>query len=277
MRMGVFVDPPALERLAELPVGGPRFLLTFDDGYPNNLRLGLPVLEDLRVPAVFFLSTHHLLSGEVFWFDRLVTPLQATGVTCLDLRQFGLREYRFAVGHDDRRWTGIQDLLNDVKRLGHPDSPAVLQVLDHVEALYGQWSVAPGNRLRPLNVQELRQMAQSRLCFFGSHGHRHQILTELEDTALARSLHHSKHVLEGLLGVTIGHFAYPNGSYDDRVVRACVQAGYQRAYAASPGLLTPRTDRFRIPRLLVGGYDSPDMVAARVNTLLLTRGLAERL
>lgn len=50
-------------------------VLTFDDGYANNL-LVLPLLHELRVPATFFISTYHMLSSECFWWDVLRRNLQ---------------------------------------------------------------------------------------------------------------------------------------------------------------------------------------------------------
>ena len=48
------------------------FLLTFDDGLINNYRLGFPVLQRYEIPALFFVSTWHMVSGEPFWFNRII-------------------------------------------------------------------------------------------------------------------------------------------------------------------------------------------------------------
>jgi peptidoglycan/xylan/chitin deacetylase (PgdA/CDA1 family) len=40
----------------------PGVLLTFDDGFANNLTYALPVLHSFKAPAVFFVSTQHVLS-----------------------------------------------------------------------------------------------------------------------------------------------------------------------------------------------------------------------
>jgi peptidoglycan/xylan/chitin deacetylase (PgdA/CDA1 family) len=52
-RLGYRVLP--LEELRRADYGGPRtVVLTFDDGYLDNLTLALPVLESLRLPATIF-------------------------------------------------------------------------------------------------------------------------------------------------------------------------------------------------------------------------------
>jgi peptidoglycan/xylan/chitin deacetylase (PgdA/CDA1 family) len=50
--------------LAEGPLPGPAFALTFDDGYRSVLTAALPVLEELQIPAVLFLTTG-FLDGKV--------------------------------------------------------------------------------------------------------------------------------------------------------------------------------------------------------------------
>ena len=45
------------------------FVVTFDDGYANNLIHALPILEELNVPATIFLATSYLGSKDPFPFD----------------------------------------------------------------------------------------------------------------------------------------------------------------------------------------------------------------
>ena len=52
------------------PIPSNVFVVTFDDGYENNLIHALPVLEELRVPATIFLATAFLDSDRPFPFDN---------------------------------------------------------------------------------------------------------------------------------------------------------------------------------------------------------------
>src|SRR5262249_29709356 len=55
----------ALERGGQLP---PRALvITFDDGYADNYRLGLPVLRALGLPATVYVATGAVDGGAPFW------------------------------------------------------------------------------------------------------------------------------------------------------------------------------------------------------------------
>jgi peptidoglycan/xylan/chitin deacetylase (PgdA/CDA1 family) len=45
------------------------FVVTFDDGYANNLTQALPILTELKIPATYFLATAYLGKKEPFPFD----------------------------------------------------------------------------------------------------------------------------------------------------------------------------------------------------------------
>jgi peptidoglycan/xylan/chitin deacetylase (PgdA/CDA1 family) len=55
---------------ASRPIPANVFVVTFDDGYENNLTVALPILEELRVPATIFLATAFLDSDRPFPFDN---------------------------------------------------------------------------------------------------------------------------------------------------------------------------------------------------------------
>jgi peptidoglycan/xylan/chitin deacetylase (PgdA/CDA1 family) len=272
---GRFISPTALDGLSELPHDRLNFLLTFDDGYLNNLQLAAEVLEEADVPALFFVSTHHLITGEPFWFDRVVTRVQAARLIALDLSTFGLRHYRFFPDDGARRWDTIQVLLTDLKRLGNPDEPALKRILDFLDAEYGPTAEHYDARLRPLHVSELKQLANRPQAFFGSHGHRHEILTRLTDQALTDSVVTSKQILERLVNAAIVEIAYPNGDEDPRVRSICARAGYRRGFLTTVGMVPRTPDILGIPRLLVGGYDTARDILSGVNALLLATATNE--
>jgi peptidoglycan/xylan/chitin deacetylase (PgdA/CDA1 family) len=271
--LGRFVSPAALEADSTWSESGWRFLITFDDGYLNNLTMALPVLEEFSAPALFFVSTGHLVSGEPFWFDRLVTRIQSARLRRLDLSRFGLRLYTFAADDGAERWDDIDAVLSDVKRLGNPGHPEVDRLLAHMDAEYGNMAATADARLRPLRPEELRTMAKSPVVHVGSHGHRHEILTRLDERSLDVALTRSKTILEDLLDRPVNAIAYPNGDSDRRVSEACARAGYRHGYAARAGLVGSESDVWQLPRILIGGYDSASVVTRRIHEVACRRAV----
>ena len=46
-------------------------LVTFDDGYENNFTVAAKILAKEYIPALFFVNTYPVISGESFWWDRI--------------------------------------------------------------------------------------------------------------------------------------------------------------------------------------------------------------
>jgi peptidoglycan/xylan/chitin deacetylase (PgdA/CDA1 family) len=246
------------------------FLVTFDDGYRETRTLGVPVLQALGIPATFFVSTHNLLSGEPFWFDVVVAAVQTKRLDRLDLRSVGLAEYRFRAVDGAARWSDIQRLLSDLKRIGDVGTPAFDAVLRRFQ------EDTPSAVPKPLSAADLRAMASTGFCRFGSHGHRHRILPRCRPEVLAGDLATSRHVIESVLGVAATEIAYPNGDVDQPVAEACRAVGFARGFTTRPGVWRLGASGFRIPRLLVGGYDTPSRLGRRVGGLLARRLLAPK-
>jgi peptidoglycan/xylan/chitin deacetylase (PgdA/CDA1 family) len=73
----------------------------------------------------------------------------------------------------------------------------------------------------------------------GSHSLTHPDLRQLDKTALAFELIESKAAVERITGRPCRTFAYPYGLYDERVVQAAADAGYELAFGWLPGPWQP--------------------------------------
>ena len=57
----------------------PAVAITFDDGYADNALEALPILEEVGIPATFFVSTGNLGTNHEFWWHRLENILLQDG------------------------------------------------------------------------------------------------------------------------------------------------------------------------------------------------------
>lgn len=239
----------------------PTALVTFDDGYRDNATLAVPILAELRVPAVFFLPTSFLEQPRLTWWDRVAYVLKQTAQKTLVLE----RPEPMAVDleqlpRSEAVWKVIEAYIRS------PD-PAELEVMRHLEER-AEVSVASDELARDLFMtwDDVRSAAMAGVDI-GSHSHGHPFLARLDESAQRFELTESKRILEEQTGREVVALAYPYGDpgmFTEQTEQLALEAGYRVAFAANRGINRPgRTDRFAIRRIGIGSADSLDIVRSR--------------
>ncbi len=101
--------------------------------------------------------------------------------------------------------------------------------------------------------EQLSEMIADPLVTIASHSVTHPLnLGELSDAKIQTEVFDSKRILEEKLGRPIKYFVYPSGKFDDRVLKAVDQAGYQAAWTMRDEdnrFAQDSIDLFRIERI----------------------------
>jgi len=225
-----FVSPDQL--LAGLPADGKYALITFDDGYYNN-SLTLPILQQYKVPALFFISTNHVLQNKCFWWDVLYRERTAQGA---DPRQI----YKETLA---------------LKSL--PTEQIEAQLL----ARFGPNALTPrGDVDRPFSPAELRDFAASPNVHLGNHTADHAILTNYSPDQVRQQIQAAQDALTAITGKTPTALAYPNGAHNPDIVRICAEIGLRIGVTVRPHKSTlplgpASPDLLRIGRFCPNGDD----------------------
>lgn len=86
----------------------------------------------------------------------------------------------------------------------------------------------------------------------GSHTSTHPNCENLTtDDEFENELKNSKNKLEKMLGYEISHFAYPAGSFNDKVINNVIKFGYKSALSVIPGFNDRNTDLYKLKRITV--------------------------
>lgn len=213
-----------LERRATHRGARPVVALTFDDGYGDNLRTALPMLEAAGAPATFFIVTSAIERGAPFWWDQLAE-----------------------LEDDPSQRAALQ------AELAVADTAARESALQRLAAMHGRQMPALSDDL-PLGVEELRQLQRSPLAEIGAHGAEHRFLPRLDGPALERELRGSLDACERLTGVRPQRFAYPHGVCSRDAARGVAACGFSQAFTTAPELAWADGDPLRIPRFCVGDW-----------------------
>lgn len=236
-------------------VNKPAVVVTFDDGYADNVRVALPIIEEVGVPVTFFISTGNIGTSDEFWWDEL-ERLVLRGSRYPG--RFELKDPRYGKAWPTaslkERKAMFWELHQSAKKISAEQR---LAWLGQIREWAGQDGTAEEAN-RAMTRDELRRLAQSPWVTIGAHTVSHPPLSALSEAEQRREIMSSREQLEQLIEREITVFSYPFGDrcdYDATTFRICREAGFVKAAAAFPGEAHPWTDPYQIPRHSIPNWD----------------------
>lgn len=184
----------------------PYAMITFDDGYFNNLR-AIEILNKYKIPGIFFISTKNMIENKSFWWDILYKYRLKQGVSIENIasEQSWLKQFKHSF---------IDDYI--VKAFG-------------IEA-FNPWSDLD----RPFSKDEIRELAKSPYVRFANHTHNHSILTNYTYKEIKEELNISNKILFETTGRLPIAIAFPNGNFNQTVLEVTEQEGFRYAFTTEP-------------------------------------------
>ena len=254
----------------KVPVQPYSLVLTFDDGYRNNLKHALPILRRYQAPATFFVTTGNIEQRRPFWFDRLDYVLQCADI---DGRSIEIGNTPIHFHSKDRH------LLRESYRELREAAKAMSQDLEmqrELEAFAESLERNSGHRLADiweeddwsavLNWSDVRT-AISQSVTIGSHTVDHIRLGLVEGDVARHQLMRSKEMIEAQTGLPCRYFCYPNGSTTPAVAELVRECGYDAAVTAEEGSNSIGTDLMTLRRVDLPTSINPVEVLVKVSGL----------
>lgn len=218
--------------------------ISFDDGFANNHRYVLPLLEKYSVPASFFITGIREAGYDILWNDLLAIAYR-----------YGPKRFSF-LDQEISRGPGGKYILAATGEL----LATMLRSTSFVEKKALINCLDPEGRLRrsaqedfwlQMSVEQIRELAANPLVTIGSHGYYHNDLSMIDSELMRKELTDSKRFLESLTGKEVRSLAFPYGSYSDNVVDTARECGYKQLLAtgfnASSDAQTPELkERFTV-------------------------------
>lgn len=220
-------------------------VLTFDDGYENNVTHAAPILADYKMPASFFLATGFIGSGRWAWTDRV--------------------EYALDITRADRLiWQDAILPLTDMHTRRHTlhAVKARLKLLpvaerdEQLSAIEYELNIPPSEPkadYRFMNWAQARTLADAGFDV-GAHTINHAILSRVSPSDAEAEIVGSKNAVVAGIGSCSPIFCYPNGKkqdYDETTISICSRH-FQAAITTEHGCPDPNS-LFELPRQSAGG------------------------
>ncbi len=237
-------------------------VVTFDDGYRDNLSNAYPILRDRGLTAMIFLSSGYMGGSAPFYWDLAAYAFYHSRKNSIQM-PYG----EWVTWFDDtsldmvvNKWVGAVKYCKESERQRHMERLlAELDVAvphDAFDGLYLDWD----------QVRELKEGGIE----FGAHTVSHPILASLPLDLVEKELVESKSRIQSEIESPVDCFAYPNGGHADfspEIVNLTKKAGYQLAFTLLPGpapYQDVKKNPLTIPRAFLGNWDTMPRFAAKL-------------
>lgn len=237
-------------------------LVTFDDGYMNNLTNAAPVLLEFGVPAVIHVCTGYIDKARILWileiyrrilqWPKSTIPMPGSEVDRQVEDPAERKQVAYSVRQECKRLPlgECERYLNRLREINSPESDRPDQ-----EVLgFLSWDAVRSLKNKGFEI--------------GSHTIEHPILTRIPEQRLDQELRASKSVIEQQTGANCRCFAYPNGEEEDiskTVSERVRQAGYDFAFTTIEQFCSRTESRFELGRISIPGDLNVNAFHARLS------------
>lgn len=237
-------------------------LITFDDGYADNLKNAIPILENEQLQALFYISIHNLNNQSIFWWDELDLIFKYpekidskvlnqlfknTNVADVNsLYNYYLTKLKRASSLRER-----EDYLGEVRMLR--------VVLEEERKEY-----------YCLTYDECITMGNSKAAIIGAHSINHLSLAALSNSDQEHEITESVMELSKIIKKRISYFSYPYGEkhdYNEFSEAVCKKLNLNHAAANYGGYMDCISNKYAFTRFVVRN-DLPEILDNKLRAIL---------
>ncbi len=229
--------------------------VTFDDGYEDNYINAYPVLKKYSIPATIFLTTDHIESSKIFWWDKVSEIIKKTSESFINVNEFRtVSNSRFnlqdslKLGNWTQKAYAIGTIINLFKTFEYKKIP------DAVDLLQRMLDIDNKDIENPAMVtwKQIKEMSNNGIDF-GAHTATHPDLTKIDLKEAEKEILKSKETIENKTNNTASGFAYPFGLSVNlnNQIKKIARDYFQYACTAKMGPVADCSDIYGLKRVSV--------------------------
>jgi peptidoglycan/xylan/chitin deacetylase (PgdA/CDA1 family) len=236
-------------RLTENRFKNNEVVLTFDDGYSNNLYKVAPILNNLSLPFTVFISTEHIETGELYPTSIARLIILGSDLNSISIPSISIYDFDITTNEFRHKLYAIVSMelksrpLTEVRKI-------VQNLIDNLNKTEYLNIIEKYNSVKPMNwdeVVKLKKMGAT----IGSHCKYHICCHENQNVEIVKDqIIESKRIIEAKLQTYCHYFAYPNGDYTEDSNLFVKEAGYKLGFSTDKNQKVSKyTDKTIIPRI----------------------------
>jgi peptidoglycan/xylan/chitin deacetylase (PgdA/CDA1 family) len=207
-------------------------VITFDDGYADNHEVAMPILNELAVPATFYVTVDCVENKRPPWPSRLRFAFRRTKVASW----IDASAKSWSLAAPENRENAFLAACDACCQLcGAAQEEFVRRVEKQLEICV---PAQTGSLM--MSYDQLRELTRHGH-IVGSHTMTHPNMAYLKEDEAQRELADSKQRLEARLGAPIKHFSYPcpalSPHWSERTVEQSRALGYETGVTTNSGLI----------------------------------------
>ncbi len=231
-------------------------VITFDDGFKNNFEIAAPILDDLKLPAVFYVCSGMIGTDKMFWVDMIEDCINRTNANNIKIRL--IEEHFFNLNSESEKILSINKIKNFCKKSTTNEKNRI------IAELINETKVSPTinsyNNYQMMDWKELIALDQNKLFTIGGHTLNHEVMTaqSLEITKL--DVKKTINLLKNYLDHDIIHFSYPEGQvnhFNKNIIKVLKNNGIVCSPSAIDGVNEFPTNLFQLKRIMPGFMGKP--------------------
>ena len=220
-------------------------VITFDDGYEDIYVNALPILEKYGIPATVFVASGNIDTTKEFWWDEIERIIFNSKKETLN--EFGMQLKLCSTEDREKACFKIHPYI---KKMNYKDRDIYLS-----ELAQKQGGARNREYCRCMSSEQLRKLSQSSIITIGGHTVTHSCLAFESFEEQEYEIEQSKYFIENIIGKKLEVFSYPFGQekdFTDETIKIAVQSGYDKVFAAFPGIANVQYRNGYIPRINIG-------------------------
>lgn len=245
------VDLDEAMRRLEDDAAKPFVVLTFDDGYRDNLVHALPILRKHAAPFTLYVPTALIDGVGLVWWQALEDIIAANDVVAFELPD---GPHYGDAGTLEQKNATFSHIYARYRTIPEPEREASIKAL----AARYDFDLAAHCRALIMDWAELKTFADDKLCTIGAHTVHHFELSKLPETQMRSEIAQSVNVLDAQFGIRPRHLSYPIGGVaaaGPREFSAAGDMGFATAVTTRPGGLyrDHAEHKSALPRISLNG------------------------